>query len=634
MADVKMPQLGEAVTEGTIIRWLKSEGDFVTQDEPLFEVSTDKVDSEVPSPASGVIERIIFPEGATVDVGMTLAVITRADAPRENASEAASKTDPLATIRDLASITATLGLAAHTDQITIDPELADAPAPREASAPGEGLPLLPENYESEETTPAMPQYGDPYGSDAVRPVPTESFFSEGGLADYEVETPGLADGNQDDPGYMHPDAYLPEEDTTAFGQPDVSPDEVLQEPAPEASEPDAAESAGLVVSPLVRRMAEENNLDLAGIAGSAPGGRVTRDDVAARVASTESDSAVSKEEDPEEQPPVRAVSRVKPREEADDFLEAEEIAAERLNVQPVETNVATGQDQVAVTQSSETASILGKLWNNLAENQPVAETEVRSYRKNQETTPRSAANSSQKNDERIPFTSMRRVTAEHMVRSKSIAPHAFVAREVDFEKVEQARQLLNKPTNTLFDFHVTYLPFVLSALLNVLPKYPKMNASVGRDELIVHHYINVGIVVNLEGDGMIVPVLRQADSMSFSDLVTETKKLVTRARSRSLGAEDVTNGTIAVSNQGAMGAALTFPIITQPQVAVLSIDTIKRKPTVVTVEGEEAIIVHSMGMLGLAFDARVIDTSYAAAFLRDISVALEERDFTKELGLS
>ncbi len=639
MADVKMPQLGEAVTEGTIIRWLKSEGDFVTQDEPLFEVSTDKVDSEVPSPASGVIERIIFPEGATVDVGMTLAVIGQRDVLPQSIEGSASETNSLASIRDLAAITATLGLAAHTDQITIDPEMV---AEDKSSEAIEEAPLLPPvdyngniDIAQDDTVNAGVTSMDQAGSQSPS-MEAEQSYSIDQMAAYEVEAPSVdySDEGQQDYTYTHPDAYLAAGSDSALEESNVNDGmtEELSRPDAVLEEEVSSQTDNFVISPLIRRMAEENNLDLDAIYGSGPGGRVTREDLMSHIGQEKADWSEPQEESAAE-PVVDFATNGKSPNETDDFLEAEEIAAERLNVQPVETNVATGQDQVAVSQSAETASILGRLWNNLGDAQPVVETEVRTYRKGQDTL-RTNVPAVQKNDERIPFTSMRRMTAEHMVRSKSISPHAFVAREVDFERVEQTRQLLNKPTNTLFDFHVTYLPFVLSALVNVVSKYPKMNASVGRDELIVHNYVNIGIVVDLEGDGMIVPVLRQADSMSLAELITATKKLVTKARSRSLGAEDVTDGTIAVSNQGAMGAALTFPIITQPQVAVLSIDTIKRKPTVVTVEGEEAIAVHSLGMLGLAFDARVIDTSYAAAFLRDLSMLLEERDFAKELGIS
>ena len=673
MADVKMPQLGEAVTEGTIIRWLKSEGDFVTQDEPLFEVSTDKVDSEVPSPASGIIEKIIFPEGETVDVGTTLAVIGQQDSATATTPEPplpASNLSSLAGLRDLAAITASLGVAAHMDQVSLVPEPIKNQEPVTDIKPAlehMGQPETPVSPDSE--TPVSPQdslddFYPPSSEDSYLPLVTQQ---------YETDQEDAFSGTEPYP-LLHPDVYST--DIDHLGKEESS----SVEPSPSdftAVETPAQNKEILVVSPLVRHLAEENKLNLSLIRGTGPGGVITREDVLAQLGAQKQDETIAKADD--HQPaivdePIATESILVPEKDdykpaiADepiatettfspeasgyppgdmiqtsveesatspdlqDFLTAEEIAAERLNVQPVETNVAMGQDQIVLSQSAETANILGKLWNNTSEIMSESPTETQRYRKGAESLKRTA-DLPGKRDERIPFTAMRRMTAEHMLRSKTVSPHSFVVREVDFEQVEQARQTINQPENTLFDFHVTYLPFVLHALAKALPKYKKINSSVGRDELIVHNRINIGIVVDLNGDGMIVPVLHDADEYKLPDLVIETRKLITKGRSRSLGAEDLTGATISVSNQGAIGAALTFPVITQPQVAILSIEEIKRKPVVISSQGEEAIAIHPVGMLGMAFDARVIDASYAAAFLRDMSYVIENDDFSSQLGL-
>lgn len=662
MADVKMPQLGEAVTEGTIIRWLKSEGDFVTQDEPLFEVSTDKVDSEVPSPASGIIEKIIFPEGATVDVGMTLAVIGQQGSQGEEKPLSTSNLTSLASMRDLASITASMGVAAHIDQVSMvpEPEIIPEPemAPESQVAPdsngfeygGQDMASPPPFADAAQNSPfpADTSFADFYpgiDSEFSPPLPMTENVSEPFLpSDFIEDVP--KEEARTTPAVDSPDSIYIKEEAVSGGENTAFPDKKMltewYNKVRSGIDSASADQESVVYSPVVRRLAEDNNIDISTLVGTGPGGRITREDVLKQLEEQNPSQVVqiplkeessAKEQSIQSAPGDLPTARGDEASDVEDFLTAEEIAAERLNVQPVETNVATGQDQLGVSQSAETASILGKLWNSVNDTQPEPEVESARYKKERELS-RPGSNWSETDDERIPFTAMRRITAEHMSKSKAVSPHSFVIREVDFEQVEQLRQIINRPTSNLFDFHVTYLPFVLSALIDTLPKYKKINSSVGRDELIIHRKINIGIVVDLEGDGMIVPVLHAADKYGLNELVNETRKLVTKARSRSLGAEDITGGTISVSNQGVMGAALTFPIITQPQVAILSIEEIKRKPTVVSVGGEEAIAVHSIGMLGLAFDARVIDASYAAAFLRDLGSLIETKDFSKELGLT
>jgi 2-oxoglutarate dehydrogenase E2 component (dihydrolipoamide succinyltransferase) len=444
-----MPQLGETVTEGTITRWLKKVGDNVALDEPLFEVSTDKVDSEVPSPFAGVLAEILVPEGQTVDVGARLAVI---------GSSAPAASAP--------------------------------PAPAAQAAPPPPPPLPP-------------------------PPPPPA--------------------------------------------PPVAP----PAPAPEVPVPPAAvvaedESPGALLSPVVRRLIRENDLDPSEITGTGLGGRITRDDVLAHLGEVSS---------------VVAVAARSP-----------EVSAAPV-VQPME--------RPAVST-------------------PPAPLGVR--------------------DEIVPFSAVRRVTAEHMVRSVATSVHTLVAVETDFENVERVRNALKNQFKTEEGIGLTYLPFVARAVIDVLGDYPNLNSSVGDDALIVHHDIHLGIAVDLQREGLIVPVVHNADGQSLRGLARSIADLAGRARSRQLSADDITGGTFTITNPGPFGTLITAPIIAQPQVAILSTDGVKRKPVVVvTADGSESIAIHSVGVLALVFDHRAVDGAYASSFVRDVARVIETRDWLAEL---
>jgi len=439
-----MPQLGETVTEGTITRWLKQVGDKVALDEPLFEVSTDKVDSEVPSPFAGVLAEILVHEGQTVDVGARLAVIG------DSASAAPAPSAPAA-------------------------QAAVAPPPPPLPAPPVGPPA---------------------------PAP-------------EVRVP--------------PAAVVAED-----------------------------ESPSALLSPVVRRLIRENGLDPSEITGTGLGGRITRDDVLAHLGEVSSVVAVAA------RPPEASAAPV---------------------VQPMERPaVSTPPTPLGVR------------------------------------------------DEIVPFSAVRRVTAEHMVRSVATSVHTLVAVETDFENVERVRNALKNQFKTEEGIGLTYLPFVARAVIDVLGDYPNLNSSVGDDALIVHHDIHLGIAVDLQREGLIVPVVHNADGQSLRGLARSIADLAGRARSRQLSADDITGGTFTITNPGPFGTLITAPIIAQPQVAILSTDGVKRKPVVVvTADGSESIAIHSVGVLALVFDHRAVDGAYASSFVRDVARVIETRDWLAEL---
>jgi 2-oxoglutarate dehydrogenase E2 component (dihydrolipoamide succinyltransferase) len=235
-------------------------------------------------------------------------------------------------------------------------------------------------------------------------------------------------------------------------------------------------------------------------------------------------------------------------------------------------------------------------------------------------------------DEIIAFTKIRRLTAEHMVRSKATSAHTLMVREIDFESVERARRTWGTDFKAAEGFSLTYLPFIASATVVALRDFPHLNASVGDDALIVHHALNLGIAVDLDSEGLVVPVIRQADSLSVTEMARTIRELATRARAKSLGVDDMSGGTFTITNPGPYGTLITGAIINQPQVAILSTDGVTRKPVVVTgPDGSEAIAIHSVGLAALTFDHRAIDGAYAARFLARLAQLLGETDWVSRL---
>ena len=444
MADVVLPQLGETVTEGTIIRWMKRVGDEVRRDEPLFEISTDKVDSEVPSPAAGVLTEVVVPEGATVEVGTLLAVISdSAAAPAAAAPE---------------------------------PAPAAVPAPPPAAAP----------------PPAPP-------APAAAPPPA-------------------------------PEPAMP----------DMTP-----EHAEERSQP-------RLLSPVVRRLVNEHGLDVSTIEGSGVGGRITRADV-------------------------------------------ERIIRER-------------QSAPAQTPGSPSAAA-----------RPAAPAEERAPDAGGPLI--------------VPLSSIRKTIGRHMVASKATSPHVLTAVEVDFEGVERVRGPARAGWRAQEGFSLTYLPFIARATCDAIADFPQINASIDGTNLVVHRSVHLAVAVDLDFQGLLAPVVRDAETKRLRAIAREVVDLAARARRKELSASEVTGGTFTITNPGQYGTLMQFPIINQPQVAILSTDGIRRRPVVVTDErGDEAIAIHSVGVLALAWDHRAFDGAYVAAFMDRLRDIIQTRDWEAEIA--
>jgi pyruvate dehydrogenase E2 component (dihydrolipoamide acetyltransferase) len=473
MADVTLPQLGETVTEGTITQWFKQVGDTVAADEPLFEVSTDKVDTEVPSPVSGTVLEIRAAEGDTIAVGTVIAVVG-------------------------------------------DGAVSSAPAPAPA-APAPAAPVA-------EPEPA------PEPVAAVPPPP-----------------------------------------------PAPAPEPVVATAQPVASAAtDPVESAGgdaRLLSPVVRRLLAEHGIAASSVTGTGPGGRITRDDVLDHIDRTGST------------PQAAAPAPATPAPAA--------VAA------PAPTAPAAAPAAPAATRTSP------------APLPPVSAGE---------------------RDTSIKLSKIRQLTGSHMVASKATSPHAWSVVTVDFANVDVARGAAKNEWKATEGFSLTYLPFIARALIDGLAEFPHLNASVGSDELVVHRYIDLGIAVDLDYEGLLAPVVRSAETKRLRALAREISDLANRARTRKLSPDEIQGGTFTITNNGSAGSVLTMPIINQPQVAIVSTDAIVRTPVAVELpDGTEAIVVHPVGHLAMSWDHRAFDGAYAARFLALVKEILETRDWSSEL---
>ena len=453
MAEVTLPQLGETVTEGTITRWFKKVGDTVAADEPLFEVSTDKVDTEVPSPVAGVLTEIRVPEGETVPVGAVIGVVGDAGA-----------------------------------VVAAPPAAAPAPVVEAAPAPVVAAPV-------------------------AAPAP--------------VATP------------------------------------VVAAPVPAAAP--AAGNDNRLLSPVVRRLVNEHNLSVDSIAGTGPGGRITREDVLDHIDKIANGSAPAAPAAPVAAAPAPRPAAASPA----PIVAAPSVAA------PV---VRAGE-----------------------------------------------------RDDVVPLSKIRQLTGAHMTMSLSVSPHAFSVVEVDYANVDNTRAKTKDEFKSAEGFSLTYLPFISRAVVDALADFPNMNASISGTDLIVHRYVDLGIAVDIEGLGLLVPVVRSAEGKRLRAIAREISDLATRAKTRKLSPDEIQGGTFTISNNGSAGSVLTMAIINQPQVAILSTDAIVRKPVVVNVPGGgESIAIHPVGHLAMSWDHRAFDGAYAASFLVRVKEILETRDWSSE----
>jgi pyruvate dehydrogenase E2 component (dihydrolipoamide acetyltransferase) len=212
-----------------------------------------------------------------------------------------------------------------------------------------------------------------------------------------------------------------------------------------------------------------------------------------------------------------------------------------------------------------------------------------------------------------------------------VSPHAISVVEVDYANVDATRTRVKDEWKAGEGFSLTYLPFITRAVVDALADFPRLNASVSESDLVVHNFIDIGVAVDLQYEGLIVPVVRAADSKRLRAIAPEINDLASRAKTRKLGPDEISGGTFTISNNGSAGSVLTMAIINQPQVAILSTDAIVRKPVVANMaDGSEAIVIHPMGNLAMSWDHRAFDGAYAAGFLLKVKQILESRDWSQE----
>ena len=227
----------------------------------------------------------------------------------------------------------------------------------------------------------------------------------------------------------------------------------------------------------------------------------------------------------------------------------------------------------------------------------------------------------------IPFDYRRRMTAEHMVRSKATSPHVLQAVEADFSNVDKARRSMSADWKAKEGFSLTFMPFIAKAVCEAIRDYPNINAHIEDESLVVFDAVHLGVAIDLDFQGLVAPVVKDADRRSVPDLSRAFNDLAQRARSDGLGAEELSGGTYTITNNGSFGTLITAPIINQPQVAILSTDAIAKKPVAVNVEGEDMLAIRPVGMLAQSFDHRAIDGAYSASFLKRVREIIEGRDW-------
>ncbi len=481
---IKMPQLGESVTEGTIERWLVKEGDTVEQYDPLFEVVTDKVNAEVPAEIAGTVSKILVPDGETVAVGTPVAEID---------SDGAAAEAP----------------AAETEAEPVAPEAAaDA-----ASAA----------VEEQESAPAVAE-------------------------------------------------RAPE----AEPQPDR---ETQPEAEAEPTEPAAQSSAdthdsGARMTPAVRRLVREHEIDVAKLKGTGAGGRVTRDDVL---------SFIDKE------PQVAAA-------------------------QPEAATASSASEKPAARSDSPPA--------------PAEPSKPKAAAPPPAAAPAPAASAG---DTEVPLSQMRKGIARKMTQVKQTVPHAYTVVEVDMTSVVRWREANNTAFKAREGASLSYVAVVVKAVTETLRKHPNLNSQFADDRVILKQAMNIGIAVAVD-NGLIVPVIANADQLSISGVNARIRDISGRANGGKLRLDELQGGTFTVNNTGWFGSVTSMPIINAPEVAILSMEAIVKRPRVIEVEGEDVIAIRHMMNMTCSFDHRVLDGAQVGYFMADIRRALEEWDPGTSIG--
>ena len=557
---VTMPALGESVSEGTVTRWLKAEGDHVNVDEPLLEVSTDKVDTEIPSPVSGTLQKIVVQIDQTVPVGAELAIIadaSEASSPVQVAQVPAQPATPVAVVETPAPVT---------------PPAAPA-APTTSAPTGAGtvitMPALGESVSEGTVTRWLKNVGDSVAVDeALLEVSTDKVDTEipspvaGTLLaiDVAVDTTvpvgarlGLIGVSGD--VISTPVAQVPPQPVTpvAVSVPTPPPAPVVATPvtpppAPVAPAAPVSQPADAYVTPLVRKLASELGVNLAQVKGTGIGGRIRRED-------------------------VEALARP---------------AAPASSVAVASTPSATKPPVVAVSPLRGTTVTMSRL---------------------------------------------RKVIAARMVESLQVSAQLTTVVEVDVTKIARLRDRAKASFEAREGVKLSFLPFFAVAVCEALKQHPVLNSSVEGDQITYHGAEHLGVAVDTER-GLLVPVIANAGDLNMGGIARKISDLAARTRDNKVTPDELGGGTFTLTNTGSRGALFDTPIINQPQVAILGLGAVVKRPMVVRGEdGGETIAIRSMVYLALSYDHRVVDGADAARFLVTLKERLEGGAFESDLGL-
>ncbi len=582
---VKMPALGESVTEGTVTRWLKQVGDTIAMDEPLLEVSTDKVDTEIPAPVAGVLQQILVAEDETVPVGADLAVIAAA-----TSSAPSAAAPPTANPEPSAA-----ALPSWSSQPPNQPE--SAPAPTAAPATSVAgtpvlMPALGESVTEGTVTRWLKAAGDQISADEpLLEVSTDKVDTEipapasgvlGPILVAEDET--VAVGAQltsiaatapatpsPSPARPAPVAAPVVPEPAAYRVP--SPPAALPAPTPPPVSAPAASTAAastarfaaadpaIYVTPLVRKLAAEHGVSLTDISGTGVGGRVRKQDVL--------DASAARQ------------------------------AAQAAKAAPVVVSAAS----VSAASSAPAGAASAP--------SPVA----------------AKRGSTEK------MSRLRKVIAQRMVESLQTSAQLTSVVEVDVTKIAKLRDRAKADFKAREGVGLSFLPFFAQAAIEGLKVHPGINASVADDEITYHAQENLGIAVDTD-KGLIVPVIKDAGNLNIAGIARKIADLANRTRSNRIGPDELGGGTFTLTNTGSRGALFDTPIVNLPQVAIMGTGAVVKRPVVVQdVDGGETIAIRSMVYLSLSYDHRVVDGADAARFLVTVKDRLEEGAFDADLGL-
>ncbi len=580
--DVVMPQMGESITEGTITKWLKQPGETVERDEPLFEISTDKVDAEIPSPAAGTLQEIKTPEGSTVQINTIVAVIGEAGAISTNASLApASKASPANVPESAATPAADSATPAAIDFPA--PDLANPPAapgtesgsaPEQASTPGTEvlMPQMGESITEGTITKWLKRVGDTVQRDEpIFEISTDKVDAEipspiaGKLSEIKVQEGQTVTINTVVAVIGGGASAAPSSKAASASVPAAAPAQ-QQNGKPFAA---SGQAEHIRSSPLVRKMAKDNDVDLGQISGSGASGRITKSDILGHLEGGSAAPAAT---------PAAPASAVQ--------TESAPV------IQPTYTQAESAK---ATTAPAKAAAATPPMPGEL-----------------------------------IPMTKMRSIIAQRMVESKRTSAHVHTVFKVDMTRIVKLREKEKNKYEQRNGVKLTYMPFITRAAVAALRKHPIVNAATQGDAVLYNKNINIGIAVALEW-GLIVPVIKQAEEKSFLGIARSIVDVADRARNKKLAPDEVGGGTFTLTNSGIFGEQFGTPIIAQPQSAILGIGGLNKEAVVLTdKDGQDTIAVRSIQRFTLGFDHRIIDGADAGKFMSDFKAYLE--NWSEDIG--